>query len=98
LHQFTGIDIDLANKTTVSDLFDVATKAVAFLGYVSFIVPLAESLSKPALLVWSRRGLSAPHQFVRVITPQKVLHKPSSRFVWDDATEQELNEAALCLS
>jgi len=94
LHKFHGIDVDLANKTTVSDLLDVATAASGFLGYVSFIVPLAESLSKPALLVWSRRGLKAGSHFIRAVTPKKVLHKPSSKFIWDDATEQEIREVA----
>ena len=43
LHSFSGIDFDLANKTTVCDLLDVAWAADAFLGYCSFIIPLAES-------------------------------------------------------
>src|SRR3990167_5358369 len=57
LHSFSGIDLNLANKTSVCDLLDVGWVAGAFLGYCSFIIPLSESFSKPALLVWSRRGL-----------------------------------------
>ncbi len=93
LYPFNGIDVDLANKTTVADLFDIATVASGFLGYVSFIVPLAESLNKPALLIWSRRGLKSGHLYVRQITPEKVLHKPSSRHVFDDATEAQIHKA-----
>ncbi len=94
LHKFDGIDVDLADRTSVGDLLDASTVADAFLGYVSFVVPLAESLGKPALLVWSRRGLRSSTPYVRQITPSKVLHKPSSRFVLDDASEQEIEEAA----
>lgn len=94
LFEFEGIDIDLANKTTVSDLIDLATVAHGFLGYVSFIIPLAESLDKPALLVWSRRGLKSGVAYVSSITPKKILYKPTSRHVMDDASDEEINEAA----
>lgn len=97
LYRFTGIDIDLANETTVAELLDVASMASAFLGYVSFLVPLAESLNKPALLVWSKRGAKARHEFIRQITPQKVLHKASSRYVMDDAPAPQIIEAAHAL-
>ncbi len=90
LYRLSGIDLDLANQTSVTDLLDIATEVDGFLGYVSFIVPLAESLDKRALLVWSRRGLAAGHPYVRQITPQKVLEKATSRAVFDDATEAQL--------
>jgi hypothetical protein len=94
LHRFEGIDIDLANQTSVSDLLDAATVADGFLGYVSFIVPLAESLSKRALLIWSRRGLRSPTLYVRQITPSKVLHKQTCRHVLDDAGAEAIEAAA----
>jgi len=84
LFKFTGIDVDLSNSTTVPELFDMAHMADAFIGYPSFIIPLAEALDKPSLLVWSSRGLRAPQKYVRQITPRKVLHKPSSHHVVDD--------------
>lgn len=84
LFRFTGIDIDLANRTTVSETIDVASAADKFLGYCSFLVPLAESFGKPAVFVWSRRGLNDRALYVRQITPQKILHAPTSRFVMDD--------------
>lgn len=94
LHEFHGIDLDLANRTSVSDVIDVGYAADAFLGFCSFIVPLAESLNKPALLIWSRRGLKSPHEVVRQMTPKKILHSHSSRYVVDDCSEQELIAAA----
>jgi hypothetical protein len=62
--------------------------AHGFIGYVSFIVPLAESLMKPALLVWSSRGLRGTHQYIQRITPKKVLHRPSSRWAMDNKLEE----------
>jgi hypothetical protein len=84
LFRFRGIDVDLSNETTVAELLDVASVADGFLGYVSFLVPLAESFSKPAMLVWSKRGLRSPTGYIRQITPAKVLHRSSSMHVIDD--------------
>jgi hypothetical protein len=90
LFKFRGIHIDLANRTTVAEMIDVASVASKFVGYCSFLVPLAESLNKPALFVWSSRGLKDGQLFVRRITPAKVLHKPTSRHVIDTASDGEI--------
>jgi hypothetical protein len=84
LFRFGGIDVDLANKTSVAETIDVASVADRFLGYCSFLVPLAESFAKPAMFVWSRRGLKDRMSFIRQITPAKVLHRATSRSVIDD--------------
>lgn len=94
LFRLEGLDLDLANQTSVTDLLDVASIAAGALGYCSFIVPLAEALNKPALLVWSRRGLRSREEFIRQITPGKVLHRPASRAVMDDCSDQEMGQAA----
>lgn len=94
LHRFSGIDVDLANNTSVSDLLDVAAAADGFLGYVSFLVPLAESLNKPALMVWSRAGLDSRHEFIRQITPEKIFHRASSHAIIDDCAADQLAAAA----
>lgn len=96
LFRFSGLDHDLAGKTTVRQLIDVASLADGFLGYPSFLVPLCESFDRPGLFVWSRRGLTAcgvRPDFIRAITPRKVLHRASSRAVVDDAPEAEIDEA-----
>lgn len=92
LYEFDGIHIDLANRTTVSDLLDVASVADAFLGYCSFIVPLAESFDKPCFLVWSSRGLRSAQPFISRITPSKIISKPTTRWIRDDQP-QRLPEA-----
>jgi hypothetical protein len=94
LYQFGGIDLDLKNATTVSGMIDVIHGAAAVLGYVSFIVPLAESLGKPGLMVWSRRGLQSETDYVRTITPKKIIHRHDLLdAVIDDAPPHELQKA-----
>lgn len=94
LYRFTGIDVDLSNQTTVAQLLDVASVADGFLGYCSFMLPLAESFNKPALMVWSRRGLTAGHPYVRQITPLKVIHKPATTIAVMDDDKDGIRKAA----
>lgn len=91
LFNFRGIDVDLRDETSVSQLVDVVSASAGALGYVSNIVPLAEALLKPALLVWSRRGLRSSTGFVRQITPQKILERASSLHVVDNCATDELS-------
>ncbi len=95
LHELSGIDLDLADKTSLTDLLDLASVADRFLGYVSFFVPLAESLEKRALFVWSSRGLCDPIAYVRQITPEKIIHrKDLCKWVIDDDAPAKIEEAA----
>jgi hypothetical protein len=89
-----GCDLDLTNKTTLTDMFDVAFAVDGFLGFCSNFVPLSESQSKPALFVWARANINAPNVFIRRITPQKVLHRESSKWVFDDSPAAEVEAAA----
>lgn len=93
LYRFHGVDLDLANTTTVADAIDLAWLCDGVLGYCSFIAPLAECLSKSALLVWSRRGLRSSNEFIRQIVPAKIFNKPTSRALMDDCTSEELGKA-----
>lgn len=93
LFKFQGVDIDLANKTTISDVLDVAYAADGFVGYCSFIVPLAESFDKPGLYVWSRKGLKSRESYISAITPKKILEKPISKSIIDDCPDTEILEA-----
>lgn len=89
-----GIHLDLSNKTSLTDIFDLATHADAFFGYCSFIIPLAESFGKHELLVWSRRGLNSRNPYIRTITPRKIVHrKDLLQAVMDDCDEAELVRA-----
>jgi ADP-heptose:LPS heptosyltransferase len=98
LYNLRGIDIDLANQTSVSQMIDAASQADVFFGYPSFIIPLAESLGKPGLFLWSRAGLRSPQPFIAQITPEKLLHKPGlSRHIIDNATPEQINAAVASL-
>lgn len=76
LYDLDGIDWDLGNATTVAQMIDVVYTADACLGYVSFMVPLAESLGKRAVFVWSMKGLDSRNAYIRAIRPEKILHRP----------------------
>jgi hypothetical protein len=95
LFKFRGLHLDLGNSTTVAEMIDVVSAADECLGYPSFLVPLAESLDKPALFVWSARGLRDGQPFIRSITAQKLLHKPAtSRAVIDEEVLANMREPA----
>jgi hypothetical protein len=93
LFKFEGVDLDLSSQTSVCDLLDIASLAHGFLGYCSFIVPLAESFLRPALLLWSRRGLQSKDEYIRTITPSKILHRASSSAAVDDCSDIEMVKA-----
>lgn len=93
LFKFDGIDTDLTNKTSVCDMIDLAWNAHGFLGYPSFFIPLSESFNKPSLIVWSIKGLRSRNPFINTIKPKKAFHKPTSRHVVDDSTDEKLTEA-----
>lgn len=94
LFRFTGIHADLANRTTVGQLIDVASVADGFIGYCSFLLPLAESFHRPALMVWSQRGLKAGHPYIRQITPTKVIHRSDTTRAVMDNDKDAIREAA----
>lgn len=84
LYNLQKTEMDLVNKTTVSDMIDAATACDYFFGQCSFVIPLAESLKKPCLILWSSKGLKAPHEYIRSVTPEKILHAATSKWVYDD--------------
>ena len=92
LYEYQGIDLDLRDKTDTEDLINAAYISDAMFGYCSFFVPLAESLNKKALFVWARKGLISNEQFIRTITPQKILHKKSSLHIVDNWEDEQITE------
>lgn len=95
LFTFRNLSADLANKTTVCQMIDLASTAAGIIGYPSFVIPLAEALVKPAIVVWSRRGLNSQRPVIRQMTPTKLLHRGSLvRWLVDDAGEAQLRVEA----
>lgn len=86
LYGLENIDIDYTNQTSLTDVIDIAWKSKGIIGQVSYIVPLAESLSKPLMVVWSHAGLKLEDEFLRQIKPEKILHKYNNYVIdsWDD--------------
>lgn len=95
LASYQGVDMDLSNKTSVSQLIDLASISDVMLGYCSFFVPLAESLNKKAIFVWSAKGLKSSTIYIKQITPQKILYKETSKFVMDN-WETEKIDRTIC--
>lgn len=87
-------DLDLTDATTVPDLLDLFQDADGVVGQCSFAVPMAEVFDRPLLAIWSSEGLEDREPYVRQITPEKVLSKPSSRHVVDDVPAEEIIAAA----
>lgn len=85
---------DLTNQTSVSDLLDIAAACDGIVAQCSFAVPMAEALGKPLLAVWASKGLLSVTPFIRTVTPAKILSKPISSFVMDDAPVESLRAAA----
>lgn len=94
LYRLSGLDVDLAGQTSVTQLLDVAAACDGALGYVSFMLPLCESLGKAIMLVWSRRGLKSPVGFVRQITPDKTIHRKNLARVVLDGERDDVEGAA----
>lgn len=97
IHPLRGIDLDLANRTSVVDLMDIAVRADGFLGYCSNIIPMAEAQSKPLLALWSSAGLASPDPVIRAIAPAKILHRAQSHWLNDDnAVDLDRTVDAFC--
>lgn len=87
-------DADLSNRTSVSDVLDLAWSCSGIVSMCGFPIPLAEAFDKPALFVWAARGLVSANPFIRTVTPEKMLTKASSRVLIDDRPVDELREGA----
>ena len=87
-------DVSLNGSTSVTDLLDLGASCDGVVAQCSYAVPLAEGFDKPALFVWAAAGMNGKaHQYVKQITPRKVLSKASSRHVTDDCGSEQIKEA-----
>jgi hypothetical protein len=94
VHAFSGIDRDLSNKTSIRDVLDIASMVDGFIGTCSFMIPLAESLGKPYFCLWSGKGLVSETQYLRQITPQKIIHrKDLAHYAVDNSPANRIEQA-----
>lgn len=86
-------EVDLSERTSPADLMDIAAAARGLVGQCSFMIPLAEALDKPLMVVWAAAGLTSGTTFIRQCTPHKILSKSTSRYVMDDWQPEQITEA-----
>lgn len=83
--------LDLTGKTSVADLLDLGKHCDGVIGQCSLAVPLAEAFDKPLVAVWAEKGLTrAPSAYIRQITPKKILSKPTSMWVLDSWSDDQI--------
>lgn len=77
-------DLDLHDKTSVSDLLDIGMISDGVISQCAFPIPIAESFDKPLMVVWSNKGLRSEDKVIASVAPQKILSKQSSKFIVDN--------------
>ena len=82
-------DEDLTGKTSISESISYFCAADIIIGQCSWIIPLAECRKIPLIVLFGHRIRSAEHQFIRSISPEKLLlrHKRNGNLelgLWDD--------------
>lgn len=95
VYDIAGIAEDLRDRTSVSDLLDLAVTCDGIVAQCSFAVPLAEVFDKPLLAVWAARGLKTDrNQYIRHVTPAKVLQKTAttSGYLLDEWPAEKIDE------
>lgn len=89
IYNLDGIDVDLSGRTTITELIDIVAISDAVICYPSFLVPLAESLDKRFICLFSMEGLKCERGFLRWITPKKIIHRIDlGSFVIDDEPDR----------
>ena len=78
-------DIDLSNKTSITDLIDLGKKCDMFFQQCSFSTILAEVFDKPSLTMFASKP--AKDEILRTITPKKILCKPTDSWCFDNLSD-----------
>jgi hypothetical protein len=91
-YKLKNIDYDLVDKTSISEMIDIASISDIFLGQIGFILPLSECLNKKNLVIVARKGLNSHIDFIKRITPTKVLCKDTSHACIDDEPFEEIQK------
>jgi len=85
-------EMDLSDKTSICELIDLFCSCDMVLAQCSYAVPLAEAFDKTLIAVWAHKGLTKGVPYIRQITPQKILSKPTSWFIVDNWPKEEIQE------
>ena len=88
------VDLDLNDKTSVSDLLDLGSICDGAVGQCSYIIPLAELFDKRLMIVWASKGLASQDMIIKTVTPEKILSKQTSQYVIDDWDDFDIRHHA----
>jgi hypothetical protein len=75
--QFKGIDLDLTEKLTVTELLQLIKQSDIALTQCGFFLPFCEALNKKVFIVFADKGMKSKYKFFPHITPKKVINKPN---------------------
>jgi len=85
--------IDLVDKTGIAELVDLFRVCDGVVTQCGNPIPLAECFDKPVLVLFGAAGLNSGHPIIRLVTPAKVLCKPSSTYAVDDWNVEKIKDA-----
>ena len=60
-------------------LIEMFNSASLIISQVGWAVPLAEMLNIPLITIFTKRALNSEHLFIRTITPEKIVTKPTTQ-------------------
>ena len=70
-------ELDLLDKTSVTDILDLATAADTFLSDPCYLVVLAQAIGKPFECMFSADGLRSNYPKISGVTPERLFHRGS---------------------
>jgi len=75
LHKTNNVDMDLHEKTSVSDMMDLISICNLGLSQIGNMLPMCESLGKKNFLIFANKAMvQTENKFINAITPEKTVH------------------------
>jgi len=73
--------IFIDKKISFNSLVNIFNSAKIVIAQNGWAIPMSEMLNIPNLICYTQRGLNSKIQFFNTITPNKILHKKTSKYV-----------------
>jgi hypothetical protein len=74
LHTIKNVNLNLINKTSVSDLFDLVKRCDYGISQIGNMLPLCECQGKKNFIIFSKKAMESENRFISAITPEKTIH------------------------
>lgn len=85
LHKISNVDLDLIDKTSVSDLMDLVCICDFGISQIGNLLPICECMNKKNFLIFAITGQNCGNKFIEAVTPEKCVHyKKLNCSVWDN--------------